>query len=554
MFNLFSKPNDYINTSLVSQLLEIFPHADIDYLTHCVQEYELSKQVMVEKLLEVELPRSQHNNVKLLTILQVFPGLDSALARELVEAGFYNSVNSLIDKDYKMCEKGKQFDVDEMFKTVEHLDNLFVYLYKKYPYTRKSTIKRVIKQTNGNAIQSIELLDSQSAIFNFSISGVFESKPISNEWQRYYDTIIFKHDCTNDAELSRQLNREQYSELFTCECCCGDSDLESIYVCKQGHFLCHECIKQSVRVGMYDTGVCRGRALKCFSVAKQCLCIIELNDLELILEASLFRNYHLALVEQCMMESGTAVNRCPNCNYFEEESPKTTLEKILETAIKGWKIFERYWSRNGSDFGRNALIICSLACFMYSLKLFYLFYVGSTAISFLYQRLDFDPAIFLVKKYIKLPRFLKLPPPPVLICKNLYCGRISCTKCNQCWKPLHVCYEAEQNSLRTTVELAMSQALIRTCPRCKVRFVKEMGCNKMTCPTCKVCVCYTCGKDITQEGYQHFCNHFRVVPGSKCGECDDCELYDRYSQQELATQAGILAEENWRKEHDKSNI
>lgn len=27
------------------------------------------------------------------------------------------------------------------------------------------------------------------------------------------------------------------------------------------------------------------------------------------------------------------------------------------------------------------------------------------------------------------------------------------------------------------------------------------------------------------ESYKHFCGHFRAVPGSKCTECNKCDLY-----------------------------
>ena len=40
--------------------------------------------------------------------------------------------------------------------------------------------------------------------------------------------------------------------------------------------------------------------------------------------------------------------------------------------------------------------------------------------------------------------------------------------------------EAETKG-RVTVEEAISQAKIRYCPKCKKAFLKESGCNKMTC-------------------------------------------------------------------------
>ncbi len=91
----------------------------------------------------------------------------------------------------------------------------------------------------------------------------------------------------------------------------------------------------------------------------------------------------------------------------------------------------------------------------------------------------------------------KMECPPVDIdkefrCENKKCGK---TSCRICQKETHIplsCQEAEdetkkdkQLTLRHIVEEAMSAALIRHCNRCKHAFVKELGCNKMTCTHCR---------------------------------------------------------------------
>lgn len=67
---------------------------------------------------------------------------------------------------------------------------------------------------------------------------------------------------------------------------------------------------------------------------------------------------------------------------------------------------------------------------------------------------------------------------------------------------------------------AMSEGLIRECPKCKNRFFKMDGCNKMTC-RCKQVMCYVCRKAIT--GYDHFHDNRNVqgAPNSK-----KCPLFD----------------------------
>lgn len=73
-------------------------------------------------------------------------------------------------------------------------------------------------------------------------------------------------------------------------------------------------------------------------------------------------------------------------------------------------------------------------------------------------------------------------------CQNKKCGK---TSCRLCQKETHVplsCEEAKKDgqvTLRHIVEEAMSAALIRQCNQCKHPFVKEYGCNKMTCSHCR---------------------------------------------------------------------
>src|SRR5699024_6031984 len=92
-------------------------------------------------------------------------------------------------------------------------------------------------------------------------------------------------------------------------------------------------------------------------------------------------------------------------------------------------------------------------------------------------------------------------------CFNPECEKVSCRLCN---KPSHVpmtCGEARQDghlSTRDQSEEAMSEALMRSCPKCKVKIIKENGCNKMQCTKCRTLMCYVCKKDITGQGYNHF--------------------------------------------------
>jgi hypothetical protein len=48
------------------------------------------------------------------------------------------------------------------------------------------------------------------------------------------------------------------------------------------------------------------------------------------------------------------------------------------------------------------------------------------------------------------------------------------------------------------------------------------------------------------EGYKHFCEHFRINPGSRCTECNKCDLYLAEDEEAVARRAGEKAEREWR--------
>ncbi|SCZ89197.1 BZ3500_MvSof-1268-A1-R1_Chr1-1g01022 [Microbotryum saponariae] len=102
------------------------------------------------------------------------------------------------------------------------------------------------------------------------------------------------------------------------------------------------------------------------------------------------------------------------------------------------------------------------------------------------------------------------PNEKLFHCISDACRKVSCRSCKKKDHLPRTCKEeaaAEEkiNSVHK-VEEAMSEALIRKCPntRCGEPYIKEDGCNKMTCPSCRTMSCFICGKIVS--GYEHFKN------------------------------------------------
>mgnify|MGYP006096476301 FL=1 len=100
-----------------------------------------------------------------------------------------------------------------------------------------------------------------------------------------------------------------------------------------------------------------------------------------------------------------------------------------------------------------------------------------------------------------------------------------------CKKKSHVplrCEEVvtdEQNTIAHAVEEEMTLALLRECPNCKCKLIKDQGCNKIICSRCRHAMCYQCNQEISAEkiGYDHFCK----TPHCQHESCGKCVLWDR---------------------------
>ena len=101
-------------------------------------------------------------------------------------------------------------------------------------------------------------------------------------------------------------------------------------------------------------------------------------------------------------------------------------------------------------------------------------------------------------------------------CPNPECREVTCRRCKEKSHTPKTCEEAKENkglSLHHLVAESMSEGVIRKCNKCASPFIKEEGCNKMTCTRCGNIQCYVCSQNCQ---YDHFNDTSR---GGKQGNC-----------------------------------
>lgn len=380
-----------------------------------------------------------------------------------------------------------------------------------------------------------------------------------------------------DLKLAEELNETEAKAadaLYECDCCLSDVTFEQISTCSVSlHTICFSCIQRTLHEALFgqgwdksidavrstlrciapiSDGICEGRLGA--AIVKRAILAEQAGDLT-------YQKFEDRLASDALIKSQVKLIHCPFCSYAE-------IDPVFEASGKGitWRL-------------RRASLLPTLFMAVFLLDLIPLLIIPFSIALFLY------PSELTAILTASLQNLCLKTRNQRFTCANPSCQRDSCITCHKPWLDPHRCHEPLLLSLRTTVEAARTAAVKRTCPRCGLAFVKASGCNKLTC-VCGYSMCYLCRKalgsptnnnnpfrrprrpqlnadgDIVEHlqfmdgaaeqdedepsGYKHFCEHFRINPGSACTECNKCDLYQAEDEESVAQRAGDKAEREWR--------
>ncbi|KAK9455550.1 hypothetical protein V1511DRAFT_297912 [Dipodascopsis uninucleata] len=442
----------------------------------------------------------------------------------------------------------------ERFRSNEYKTAVENVLKSHYRGLHKSTINNVLSQYNHSFTHSLRTLSEIASqrstswtVFKlFSrnkrkdtidslAEGIYGFEPrswIGNTGSFELDAELTELDRPRlehlellDRDTASKLNTEEYlsnGQLIECECCFGDYAFEDLACCNDAHFFCRTCLENAVKEGLYGQGDLRSNAaVKCISASASPSCNRPISNsvLRAALPQQLYAEFERVQVAEYLTRNiaTDGLVLCPFCGYGEHTPSAASPPKLSFSVFTIPCLVYR-----AGPFSLVVLLILALmAGLIYSLCA-----VLEQILPQHYYTKTVEHINFWIDShtdYIARAVFHKRHGT-TFCCKNPECGRVSCTECGKEFLPFHKCYEQEEDRLRIYVERAMANAVKRTCPECHVSFIKSEGCNKLVC-VCGYAMCYVCRKDIHKEGYQHFCEHFRHIPGSPCTECDKCDLY-----------------------------
>jgi hypothetical protein len=482
--------------------------------------------------------------------------------------------------------------VDERFRTPVYQLAAKNAAYAEFKGLSHSTVKAVLAENNHSYLRARPTLAGlHNRTWRFSITSLFTRKKAPQEagthwvvWQSTglgsivptlrttgcaeLDTELFrafvapmraKYDAermAKDRKLAVELNTKEAEEadaMHDCECCLGSTTFEELSSCSEGgHFVCFGCIRHGVNEAVFGQGWGRNvdyasGSLRCMAaVEDECKGVLSTDLVQrAILEQedgkgkNILRKFEQKLAEDALLKSGVPLIRCPFCSYAEVD------ELYIPPERRTWRFRRPVFSPTTFAYVTSTAIIFTLMPFLIPL-LSFLFVAA--VLAFCHPTVgaritsSFRASLLRLRRRQHTLRFQ---------CQSPSCGRASCTACAKPWRDPHICHESSLLSLRKSVELAMSLAVKRTCPRCNTSFVKSAGCNKLTC-TCGYQMCYVCRKHLggggvrgaEGEGYRHFCEHFRPA-GGRCQECSKCDLYALEDEAVVVRRAKEAAEREW---------
>lgn len=484
------------------------------------------------------------------------------------------------DKDHVVPDvvpQGEEFRSPEYKKAVRSL------AWQEFRGLTRSTVNAVLAESNYSYLDARRtLVTLSSKSWRFTISSLFlRRKPTATGEAHNHPLVMWRSTgqgsivptirATGQAELDRELynaliaplkekeienreakdrglavllNSEQAEEAgatHECVCCFMTAPFEEFTHCnREGHLICFRCVQRSIKEALFGQGWQSSinpetGTLRCVAVDGDSCSghvpseLIRRAMMEEKMGPEMLHKLDQRLAEHSLLASKLPLVRCSFCSYAEvDDIYMPSHEAQLRMKVDSF----------------HNLLFVALCIILFPLTVPFVL-VSSLICLLVSSKQSFGD--YLVTEWSRaLNRHRRRRRGLKFSCQNPECARVSCLSCNKSWTDIHVCNESSLVALRTQVEHAMSMAIKRVCPRCNTSFVKNAGCNKLTCP-CGYKMCYVCRADLSDDGYRHFCDHFRPDGDPRpCKECDRCNLWESEDTDKVLQDAREEAEHKWK--------
>ena len=481
--------------------------------------------------------------------------------------------------------------LEEQFRREEYKNAVRTALYQEFRTLHKRRIDAVTAENNYSYTRSrpvLQVIEAQSWRQSFRNLFTKRKRPAEESLDKHYMLIWSRSangrgsTCpilreTSDIELHQELEekvlgplleqqkfKQQAADLalairvneiearnaealYECECCLHEAAFEQIATCTSGgHISCFSCLCRAVNEALYGQSWRRNidhesGLIRCLAPSSYRVCsgyiplVIAQRAIIQGMGTQNWLRFELVLAKEALSTSRLPLVYCPFCPYAEIDDGGVLMN------YSQYRLVTTHIVKSALLFLLAFILLPPLEVLIICCQVFSRGKPPHIATMISKSLLD------LYNLKYRTRRFL---------CRNPLCALPSCISCGKIWCDPHMCHESTALSLRTTIESARTAALKRTCPRCGLGFIKESGCNKLTC-RCGQTICYVCRQALSPvsggEAYNHFCQHFRPA-GGKCGACNKCDLYQADDEEMLIRRAGETAEKEWREREGMDEV
>ncbi|KAJ1925889.1 hypothetical protein IWQ60_004262 [Tieghemiomyces parasiticus] len=490
----------------------------------------------------------------------------------------------------------------DYFRPPAYREGARLRLFRAFPMLYRSTVDAVLAENHGDFIPSYyQLQDIKDREPNSWFKSVLQQfipgrpKQAEDHPSMYHLDLLRDVDALDRATRWKQvasdgcvavaLNEEEYErhgQLITCGCCYDEFPFERLASCTAGHLCCHDCLRRFTEEFIF--GQAGGKQptddsdggladLRCIGHG-DCVGCYTPTTLQQVLPLEILTQYDQETARRSLTRwrrnqgptsQAETVVTCSACAYAYLVPPtgRTTrwwlagsgntsiVWQHLGTALRaGFTIL----AVTGGIYILDKLATLVLGLHMtIILESCMVFIIPPVVISRVFGARHANFRAQLQELYQNQaarrdPVGTKTLPTGIYQCPNPHCRRLVCPTCDKPLTPDHRCGESYKEAMKRYIDRAMNEAVKRTCPRCQMSFVKSDGCNKMTC-RCGYTMCYVCRRDIARVSYAHFCQHFRAIPGSRCNQCDRCDLYQSEDEETARRQAAEKAKQEFMARH-----
>lgn len=536
----------------------------------------------------------------LAVLAEAFPDVQVEVFREMLDSFSGESrlalVANVLLKDRALWVKGRWrqppkedetlvvLPTSETYRSEEYKKAAVMLAAREFKGLSVTAIKSALADVNYNYLAGRQTLDElQHQTWRFSISMLFaKRKPWEIGDLARHPLVVWRPGpdgddiptirSTGNAELDRELydaliapqkkaaqerqrdrdrevaitinqqEAEKYNSTYECGCCYCPVAFEEVTYCHLNeHIICFRCVQHVLKEAIFGQAWLNSinpnkGTLKCVSVEGhgKCQGHISSDDLHRAMMADkrgaeALHQLEVRLAHHHLREAKVPLIHCPFCDYAE-------VNEIYSAPGDYQMTFK------SSGFGNIGVIILCVITLVCHLPILITMFFLSTFGTILARHWDNIPQYW----QQAIARRYRSKRSNRFECRNPECGRPSCLACHKVWRDIHICNESGLLALRTQVEQAMSMAIKRICPNCNTAFIKNSGCNKLTCP-CGFKMCYVCRENITENGYRHYCDHFRPTgDGRPCRTCKKCNLWENEDEEAVLAKAKETAEKQWR--------